>query len=330
MVERLVSVIIPIYNIPVQYIEECVQSILRQTYDCFELLLVDDGSADVCREYCSHLPNKDSRIHVILQENQGVSVARNTGLKNAKGEFIAFIDADDYIEKDYFEYLLSLINGHCADIAVCDYDFIYKNGIAKSGNKRLGNLISYNTNQALQQILLRKAFGCSSASRMYKREIISDISFPVDVKNGEDINFSWNVFKNAKRVVFSPEIKYHYRQRAGSAVHSLYNNDRSSVINVVREIKDECCTYYSDLYPDAVYRYAQAVLEVVEHSNWDNKMKQFKSEIRNNFIILVKSGNVTKEFKFAIIVSSISLRIYRVIKNLVNKYREETKYYLFE
>lgn len=179
MVERLVSVIVPIYNIPVQYIEECVQSMLRQTYDYFELLLVDDGSADVCREYCSHLANRDSRIHVILQENKGVSAARNTGLKNAKGEFIAFIDADDYIEKDYFEYLLSLIDGHCADIAVCDYDFIYKNGIAKSGNKRLGNLISYNTNQALQQILLRKSFGCSSASRMYKREIISDISFPV-------------------------------------------------------------------------------------------------------------------------------------------------------
>ena len=330
MVEGLISVIVPIYNIPFRYIEECVQSILNQTYSYFELLLVDDGSADKCREYYSHLPERDSRIYTILQENQGVSAARNNGLKNAKGEFIAFIDADDYIEKDYFEYLLSLIDGNYADIAVCDYDFIYKNGSVGSGSKKSGNFMCYNDEQALQQILLRKSFGCSSASRIYKRRVISDIEFPVKVKNGEDVNFSWKVFKNARKVVFSSEIKYHYRQRLGSAVHSLYNSDRSSVIDIVRAIKDECYVYYVTLYPDAVYRYAQAVLEVVEHSSRNYEMKQYKSEIRDNFMVLMKSGNVTKEFKFAVIVSSISLRMYRILKKIVNNYREKSQYYLFE
>ena len=102
----MVSIIVPIYNVE-QYISKCIESILAQTYRDFELILVDDGSPDNCGKICDEYAKQDSRVHVIHQENKGVSAARNAGISLAKGEYISFIDGDDYVEKDFFERIIT-------------------------------------------------------------------------------------------------------------------------------------------------------------------------------------------------------------------------------
>ncbi len=124
----LISAIVPVYNVE-KYLYRCVDSILKQTYENFELILIDDGSPDNCSQMCDELSEKDSRIKVIHQENQGLSAARNSGIKIAKGNYLTFIDSDDWISNTMFEDLINLIKEKNADISICN--FIVTEGNAK-------------------------------------------------------------------------------------------------------------------------------------------------------------------------------------------------------
>lgn len=124
--EDLISVVVPIYNVE-NYIKKCVDSILSQTYKNLEIILVDDGSPDNCPQICDEYAQKDSRIKVIHKENGGVSSARNIGMENARGKWIAFIDADDWIEEKYFEKMLDRVKTNDADIVLCGYNRVMPN-----------------------------------------------------------------------------------------------------------------------------------------------------------------------------------------------------------
>lgn len=114
----LISIIVPVYNVE-PYVSKCLESILRQTYQNIEIIIIDDGSTDGGSDICDAYAHKDKRIKVIHQSNEGVSGARNVGLRIAKGEFIGFVDSDDWIEADMYEYLLQNIQQQDADIAIC-------------------------------------------------------------------------------------------------------------------------------------------------------------------------------------------------------------------
>ena len=116
----MISVIVPVYNVE-PYLRECIESILGQTYRDFELILVNDGSTDDSGTICDEYAAQDTRIRVLHQKNSGVSVARNVGLDSVQGEYIAFVDSDDRVSKDYLAYLNDLIQIECADIACCDF-----------------------------------------------------------------------------------------------------------------------------------------------------------------------------------------------------------------
>lgn len=121
----MISVIIPIYNVE-EYLEKCVNSVLNQTYSDLEIILVDDGSTDNSGKICDELKNKDNRIIVIHQENQGLSAARNAGIAKALGEYIAFVDSDDYIMEDMYETLYKNLEKTDADISICKYQYVKK------------------------------------------------------------------------------------------------------------------------------------------------------------------------------------------------------------
>lgn len=116
----MISIIVPVYNVE-KYLDRCVQSILIQSFKRFELILVNDGSTDNSFEICQKYRKKDSRVILISQENKGLSAARNTGLNNAHGDYICFIDSDDFIEKDYLKLLLNNLKSNNADISICEY-----------------------------------------------------------------------------------------------------------------------------------------------------------------------------------------------------------------
>jgi len=116
----LISIIVPVYKVE-QYLHRCVDSILSQTYDNFELILIDDGSPDGCPAICDEYTKNDSRVHVIHQVNQGLAEVRNVGVKQAHGEYIAFIDSDDFVSPNYIETLYSGVVDYDADISICSF-----------------------------------------------------------------------------------------------------------------------------------------------------------------------------------------------------------------
>ena len=123
----LISLVIPVYNVE-KYLDKCMESVLAQTYDNYEVILVDDGSTDNSGKMCDEYAERDSRVTVYHQKNSGVSVARNVGIENAKGEFISFIDSDDWVDESYLEKLVNAQIKYNADLTICEYTNVYADG----------------------------------------------------------------------------------------------------------------------------------------------------------------------------------------------------------
>lgn len=189
----LFSVIVPIYNVE-KYLQKCVDSILSQTYTNFELILVDDGSPDNCGKICDEYARLDERVKVIHKENGGVTSARKEGLAIAKGDYIAFVDADDWIDKDYLFEFVSILANHNVDIVSCGYKIVKKNN-AKPHLIKYG--CGYYDRQRIEKEIFPsliqskdvKYFPHSLFTNIYKKKLLENIfsTFPDDIKVGEDL-----------------------------------------------------------------------------------------------------------------------------------------------
>lgn len=217
--EEKVSIIIPVYNVE-DYIVECIESCLAQTYSNYEIIIVDDGSSDGSGELCDEISKKDERVFVLHQENQGLSVARNNGLDIAKGDYIAFLDGDDFIAPNMLENSLSAIRNSNIDIVF----FEFYNGIEsrKDTNiKKNDNNTIINSEECIQ-LLLQHKLGDVVWNGLYKRSVICDIKFP-EGKIAEDVFWKYKAIINAKKIVLIPDYLYYYRIRNGSITNSLFS-----------------------------------------------------------------------------------------------------------
>lgn len=219
MYQKLVSVIIPVYNVE-QYLNKCIKSIMNQTYQNWELILVDDGSMDNSSVICDDWAEKDKRIQVIHKSNGGLSDARNTGFNVSKGEYISFIDSDDWVEPDFIETLaLHLDQG--ADIADCATRLCDEqdNTLFVRGFSQEKVL---DTQQAMISLIKESGMYQTVWNKLYKRDVIVNIYFPRGKYNEDDF-WTWKVFRNAKNVSVSPKPLYNYLQRKGSIMGNSYS-----------------------------------------------------------------------------------------------------------
>ncbi len=197
----LVSVIIPVYNTE-KYLRECVDSVINQTYTNLEIILVDDGSTDSCPDICDEYANIDIRVHVIHKKNGGLSDARNTGIINSNGEFIMFVDSDDYIVSNTIETLVSAQKDSSADLIV--FNFYGKYQIPFPSD-----WILCNGREALKRAFSHIAY-VTAWSKLYHRSIFNSIKFPVG-QNYEDTYICADVFMSAKSVYTINKYLYYYR-----------------------------------------------------------------------------------------------------------------------
>lgn len=204
-----ISIIVPVYKVE-KYLDRCVKSILAQTFTDFELILVDDGSPDNCPQMCDEWAKKDERIRVIHKENGGLSSARNAGLRVAVGNYIGFVDSDDWITKDMYEHLYSLIIKNKMDISMCCFARNPKKleeGLCEKGSM-------YFDKKKLMEFFFRVNGELSNYAvwnRLYKKELLNDIRF-VEGRINEDVLFSYEVFRKANGMIFSKQRKYLYFQ----------------------------------------------------------------------------------------------------------------------
>ncbi len=220
MNSKLISVIVPIYKVE-KYLPKCIDSIIDQTYKNLEIILVDDGSPDGCPRICDEYAAREGRIKVIHQQNGGLSVARNSGLNIATGEFVAFVDSDDWLEPDMYETLLKISVEHDADISECDFRPTDGNIIAEKEKDEDVTTV-YDSFPAIVDAIVRKTSNPKLAfevwNKLYKRELIGDLRFKAG-QIYEDLYFDRLLFHKCKKLVFTSHVGYNYRiSRPGSTV----------------------------------------------------------------------------------------------------------------
>ena len=216
----LVSILVPVYNAQ-EYLTECIDSILSQSYGNLQIVLIDDGSKDDSLKICSEYALKDPRIEVYHQENSGVASTRNHLLGTAKGEYVLFVDADDWIELDMVEYLVSLATENSAEMVMCDRLINDAKPIVSQPNINI--LLQ---NEAIKDFLYHDYFIGSLGNKLIKTFLLKDKSFNKAISYGEDALFVWNVLQDVDTVVVSTKQLYHYRMNEASISHQSFGDKK--------------------------------------------------------------------------------------------------------
>ena len=293
--EKKISIIIPIYNVE-KYLPACVESILQQTYKNLEVILVDDGSPDRCPVICDELAQKDDRIQVIHQKNKGLSGARNTGIDNAQGDYLIFVDSDDIVEQTLVEELYTYAEKWNCAIVACGRNYIFEDGqivckIAHDESK------VYGFEEAMQEMNSFRLFDMSAWAKIYRKELFEDIQFP-EGKLSEDYYIMYKLFDKAQTIGYVAKPLYNYLQRQSSiSRNKKINHDFADAAKKQMEFLDDKYPQMSVLGHTA---YASANLTVYDFYLKNgvkcpkDKLLEFKKAVRDNLVYIRKNKNISK------------------------------------
>lgn len=283
----LISVIVPVYNVAL-YLRRCIESILEQTYTNFELILINDGSSDGSEEICNTYQSEDERITVINQANQGVSSARNRGLQIARGQYICFVDSDDYIDKSYLEVLYGLITEYNVDLAIVDREKVYENSLRKEENNITHVPDSLMNGEGLIIRLYEKDIFKSVWGKIYTKNITRELFFR-DFKFGEDIEFNYKVYNRVGKAVKSGRKLYKYFQRKGSIVHSPFSMKNYDQVLLFHELYLDMRALKHPLLKSSLIRLYKTLLSMRYEATKEykikvnEKIKEIYKETRHDF-----------------------------------------------
>lgn len=241
---HVITVIVPVFKVE-KYFKKCIDSIVNQTYRNLEIILVDDGSPDHCPEMCDEYAQKDNRIKVIHKINGGLSDARNAGIKKACGEYIGFVDSDDWIDIEMYDVLLKNILENDSDISICQMVSVRENTRVKK-NKRENTCLVYNKDQSIKLLIEDKALKSYSVNKLYKRNLFEKKKFPEN-RLYEDRFIMHEVFYQAKKVVLSTYEGYYYFHRDDSISFCAFNKKDLDLIDAQEKITEFCETNYPEL-----------------------------------------------------------------------------------
>lgn len=218
-VEQKVSIVIPVYNVEA-YLERCVESVLGQTYRNLQIILVDDGSTDSSGALCDMFASRDRRISVLHKANGGLSSARNSGMDKAQGEWIAFIDSDDYVSASYIEDMMQACSRFHVPLSACGRYDVYPSGaIEKKKNLREGR---YTRDEVLRSVLAEGIFDVSAWGKLYQRKILEGIYYPQG-QLSEDIAVIYDILQRAGSVAHTGKASYYYCHRKGSITYAGFD-----------------------------------------------------------------------------------------------------------
>jgi len=326
-----ISIIVPIYNVE-KYLNQCIDSILMQTFRDFELILIDDGSPDNCGEICDDYQAKDDRIRVFHQENAGVSAARNLGLKVAQGEYIAFVDSDDWLEQEMYEILYNDMQKYQADITICNHTFDYEDGRSLARYKENGNFL-FDREMALNKMLEGRLFAWTLWNMLYKKSLFEGLNFNNEISIGEDILICFELFKRSNKISYNSNLKYHYRQRENSACSKSFSKKSFDEIVANKVVYEDVLCNFPELREIMFYRYHMAVInagiKIIKTDERVNKrsFQEIQNKLNNNIVMFCKNRFSTISQKLYaltffmpyIFCCKIEKYIFRYMRNYKNK-----------
>lgn len=307
---KKVSIIVPIYKVE-KYLNRCVESLVNQTYNNLEIILIDDGSPDECPKICDDWARKDSRIKVIHKENGGLSNARNAGMKIITGDYVCFVDSDDVVSIDMYKILIELLEKNDADMSICQYDKFSedKEPVYTTNSKQY----IFNNNDALKELFCGKKVANAVWNKLYKRELFDDIEFPEDINCGEDMYIIHRLIVKANIVAITDAKLYGYRvNREGSIMNTYSITTIDSLIKV-------SSSRYNDLKDNKIiipYLNGSRAKLIYNIHTWITEEKNtdlfFSEKLLNEHKILKKVVNI-KSFLPYLSGGNYKIKILRII-----------------
>ena len=302
-----VSIIIPIYNSE-KYIEKCVESVVRQSYKNIEIILVNDGSKDRSEEIINHYKDIDGRIIVVKKKNGGLSDARNAGIKVARGKYLFFLDADDYIDDDCIEDLVVLAEKFKCEIAISDGIYekngeeqVYANEALGGENKRLSS------EEVFKVFLQHRGFVGSpwtAWGKLYLKELFNGIEYPVG-RLSEDLATTPKLILKANNIAYSCKKTYHYIIREGSLIHQKSIQMINDNYSYLKDLKELVNREYPELVFDMNVEYAWVAMLIGLTPQCDKKniLKVIREDVKKHRMYFMKSG---RKLKYKIIMCAFT------------------------
>lgn len=289
---NLISIIVPVYKVE-KYIGRCIESLCAQTYRHLEIVLVDDGSPDSSGAICDAYAQKDSRIVVIHKKNGGVSSARNAGLDVARGDYIGFVDGDDYVSTTMYERLIGLFTKYDIDISVVGFANEKENGVFQPYCTEEGERLISGEEQ-LVYLLRNKLYSCSCCDKLFKRDVIGDIRLDEKITNYEDLLFLYEVMKRSRAASFDPEVGYYYCSNAGSATTSRFSKKKMTMLDVCEYIYRDAREHVPSIVPVARTELVRNTLMCADLAAQDGyadqaDIKRMQAIVRRNFWFFMRS-----------------------------------------
>ncbi|MFQ9516380.1 MAG: glycosyltransferase family 2 protein [Eubacterium sp.] len=320
--EGLISVIVPIYDVE-PWLDECIESIVNQSYTNLEIILIDDGSPDKCPQICDEWAKKDNRISVIHKKNGGLSSARNAGLEVCKGEYISFIDSDDFIHKDMYKIMLHDIKEKNVDVVKCSKS-VYENATFTKFNK-LDAPKYYDREEILDCYFYHKEDFCGGAwDKLYKAELFDDVRFPEGI-NSEDYYMYAKIYSKINKLYYNDISLYYYRVRENSicSTNTLnsHSYDKIIICDMVKEFVDN---QIPERAADAVAfqilgRYS-TYYDLMKKEHEKSVEKEWKRELRKYRKKAMKHKKLSMSFKIKYLLFSTSVTGYIKMQKVLKKY----------
>ena len=288
--DPLISIIIPCFNAE-KTLEKCLESVVQQSYANLEIIIIDDGSTDETSLIYNKFQSNDERILVLKLQNSGVSKARNTGVKAATGDYICFVDSDDWAELNYCSELYSLLVGENADISIVEASYEDENGNVLCSKPTSEEKI-FDGNRALVLLLEDQEIQSHPWGKLFKADLLKNVHFPENLKCFEDYSTLFKIFNKAVKVIKSNEKLYHYIQREDSLSHNLSPATAYEFFLAIMEVfefwRNSAKVGDRNKIVKNIVRKLLMVLKRITRNTKVDEMKSEKDEIRRAFNSFLK------------------------------------------
>lgn len=309
-----ISIIVPVYNVE-SFLEECINSILVQSFKSLEVILVNDGSTDMSGKISDKFAQIDKRVKVIHKEYGGVSSARNIGVETAQGEFIGFVDSDDRIDKDMFKELYRLCRETVSDISICQLGREINGSLINKGQEPL--ILEMDHDEALRQLFKGNLFRFSLCNKLFKKNCFKNIQFP-EGRIHEDLSTTYKLFANSKKAVFTNYIGYIYVKRENSILTSTFNKKRLDAFLGWDEILTFMRKAYSHLFDEIMTCYVYWAIDNVfytlnqvrDRKERNLYLEKIQESIRKRYKYIIKAGSFPPLYRYYITLLFVNFRFF--------------------
>ncbi|MEZ7765767.1 glycosyltransferase [Gemella sp. 27098_8_92] len=315
MTKELISIIVPVYNVE-KYLKKCVDSIVNQTYKNLEIILVDDGATDNSGKICDELVELDNRIKVYHKKNGGLSDARNYGVERATGDYIGFVDSDDYIDAEMYERLYEAIKKENVDVAECNLKIVYPEKTDLFTDQKYYQIC--NKQEYLEEYLkIEKIFG-SACVRLTKADIAKKLKFPVG-KLYEDTYYAYDLIGIVDKYVIVDNPYYNYLMRENSITNAKFNPRIFDLIEIVEKFHTNVYKNYPSLKEAAdcrkMYAYFSVLNSILLEEDFKNNSfyKQIIDYFKEEYTKLLRNKYITRNRKLSILLIKFSINLYRKV-----------------